>query len=113
HTPAGAPSTQQHPAPLPQVYLPKMANFQILVVLLVVAISIIPSTDAAPAPFPGFLFNKAFPRAMARARSNDRGAGSFAGRPGNRVGGAIFNPDPFAFPGNNPFPIAPILFRRR
>merc|ERR1719244_1923305 len=33
---------------------------------------------------------------MARARANDRGANSFAGGAGCRIGGSAINPDPFA-----------------
>jgi len=95
----------------------KMAKFQILVVLLAVMMIFSPSSDAAPAPAPvpnpapvPLLFDKLFPRAMARARANDRGAKSFAGGSRCRVGGAVFNPDPFANPGSAPFPAAPICF---
>jgi len=99
-----------------------MAYFKFLVVLLVVVFTFSPSADAAPAPVPNpaplpnpipvFFnkFQKIFPRAMARARANDRGAKSFAGGSRCRVGGAVFNPDPFANPGGVPFPAAPICF---
>jgi len=92
-----------------------MVCFRSFVILMVVA-AMMPSAKAAPMPMPApvpapepGLFDLLFPAAMARARANDRGADSFAGGAGCRIGGNAINPDPFAFPGGSaPFPAAPI-----
>jgi len=88
-------------------------------VILMVVVAMMPSANSAPMPMPmpmpapmplpqPGLFDLLFPRAMARARANDRGANSFAGGAGCRIGGNAINPDPFAFPGSSPFPAAPL-----
>jgi len=95
-----------------------MFCFRTFVILLVVA-AMMPSSESAPMPMPApmpfpmplpepGLFDLIFPRAMARARANDRGANSFAGGAGCRIGGSAINPDPFAFPGSSPFPASPL-----
>merc|ERR1712025_422638 len=93
---------------LPNQTKSKMFCFRTFVILMVVA-AMMPSSNSAPMPLPEpGLFDVLFPRAMARARANDRGAGSFAGGAGCRIGGNAINPDPFAFPGSSPFPAAPL-----
>jgi len=79
-----------------------MVSIRAIVVLAIVVFAMAMTSEAAP-----MLFN-VFPRAFARARANDRGAGSFAGGSGCRIGGSAINPDPFAFPGSSPFPAAPL-----
>jgi len=88
-----------------------MVCFRFFVILVVVA-AMMPSSYTAPMPLPSpSLLDALFPAAMARARANDRGAGSFAGFGTGRFGGGGFiNPDPFAFPGQAPFPASPIFF---
>jgi len=81
---------------------------------MVVVASMMPTTNSAPMPMPmpmpePGLFDLVFPQAMARARQNDRGANSFAGGAGRRIGGSFINPDPFAFPGESPFPAVPLF----
>jgi len=77
-----------------------MVSIRAIVVLAIVVFAMAMTSEAAP-----MLFQRAF----ARARANDRGAGSFAGRGGRRIGGSAINPDPFAFPGNSPFPASPLF----
>jgi len=81
-----------------------MVSIRAIVVLAIVVFALVMTTEAAPSPM---FFQKAF----ARARANDRGAGSFAGagRGGRRIGGSFINPDPFAFPGSSPFPAVPLF----
>jgi len=88
-----------------------MVCFRSFVILMVVA-AMMPSVNPAPMPMPlpnPGLFDLVFPQAMARARANDRGANSFAGGIGRRIGGSFINPDPFAFPGSSPFPAVPLF----
>ncbi|CAL4113822.1 unnamed protein product [Meganyctiphanes norvegica] len=89
----------------------KMVCFRFFVILMVAAVMMPSLSNSAPVamPDPG-LFDLIFPRAMARARANDRGANSFAGfGNGRRIGGSAINPDPFAFPGQSPFPAVPLF----
>jgi len=81
-----------------------MVSIRSIIVLAIVILAMAMTTEAAPRPM---LFQNAF----ARARKNDRGAGSFAGagRGGRRIGGSFINPDPFAFPGSSPFPAVPLF----
>jgi len=82
---------------------------------MMVAVAMMPSsTNSAPMPMPmpmpdPALLDLIFPEAMRRARANDRGANSFAGGAGRRLGGGFINPDPFAFPGESPFPGVPLF----
>jgi len=92
-----------------------MVSIRAIVVLAIVVFAMAMTSDAAPMPMPApmpfpkpGLLDALFPRAMARARANDRGANSFAGGAGCRIGGSAINPDPFAFPGSSPFPAAPL-----
>ncbi|CAL4089819.1 unnamed protein product, partial [Meganyctiphanes norvegica] len=81
----------------------KMVSIRAIVVLAILVFAMAMTSEAAP------MF---FQRAFARARANDRGAGSFAGaggRGGRRIGGSAINPDPFAFPGQSPFPSVPLF----
>merc|ERR1711970_1004479 len=90
----------------------KMVCFRSFIILMVVVAAMMPSTNSAPMPMPmpePGLFDLVFPQAMARARANDRGANSFAGGAGRRIGGSFINPDPFAFPGESPFPAVPLF----
>merc|ERR1711970_1165724 len=102
HTHAEAALEIAHSPKSKPVLNSKMVSIRTIIVLAIVVLAMAMTTEAAPSPM--FL-----QQAFARARANDRGAGSFAGRAGRRIGGSAINPDPFAFPGQSPFPAVPLF----
>ncbi|CAL4151265.1 unnamed protein product, partial [Meganyctiphanes norvegica] len=94
------------------IVIPTMITARTIVVFFLIALCLVPATEARPRPEPSpmffDMFAKVFEMAKARARANDRGAGGFAMGDGCRIGGNALGPDPFAFPGAPLFPAAPL-----